>query len=30
MVGVYHSPAMLEIELKEALYGSQEKAKVSN
>jgi hypothetical protein len=30
MVGLYHSPAMLEIELKEALNGSQEKAKVSN
>jgi len=27
-VGVYHSPALLEIELKEALNGSQKKTKV--
>jgi hypothetical protein len=27
-VGVYHSPAMLEIELKEALHGTQKKTKV--
>ena len=30
VVGIYHSPYLAGLELKEALNGSQEKAKVSN
>ena len=29
-VGVYHSPYLAELELKEALYGSQEQTEVAN
>jgi hypothetical protein len=30
VVGIYHSPYLAELELKEALNGSQEKTEVAN